>query len=287
LNGDRGLAVVEAISNAGHGLLAVVTPPDKKEILAQRIDGMGIDVWPTGDINDRGFVDKLRSLDTELLAIAGYSTILRADILSVARHGNINLHGGRLPSYRGGSPLNWQIINGETSIGISVLRVDEGIDTGDILAECSFDLGPDDDIAKVHSRANSLFPDLVLQVLSRFDGGEFDGTPQRPDEGYYWHQRNESDGHIHWSGMNAQEVHNLVRAITRPYPGAFCYSGHDKVRLLRTELPAMQVRGVPGRVCFLQGRGPYVVCREGAVLVTEHAIEGVKNGRLRHGAHLR
>jgi methionyl-tRNA formyltransferase len=286
LNGGRGIALVAALHQAGHGIDAVVLPAGRADVLGPDIAAIGVKVWPVENVNEDAFVQKLRAAAPKLVIVAGFSTILGQAILSVPVHGAINLHAGRLPAYRGGSPLNWQVINGEADIGVSVLRVDEGIDTGDILAVGAFDLGPGADIAEVHEQANALFPKLVLQVLQRFDGGNFAGEMQRPDVDGYWHQRNEADGRLHWDRLSMHEAYNLVRAITRPYPGAFCYLGDQTVRVLAATVPEMRIHGVPGRVCHVQGRGPYVICRDFGILLREYQIEGQPGRRLPHGVHL-
>lgn len=286
LNGGRGMAVVKAVHKAGHGIDAIVAPAAKAGALSGEIEGLGLACWPVENVNDDAFIAELAARSPQLVLVAGFSTILRQPVLDVPALGAINLHGGRLPEYRGGSPLNWQIINGEGRIGISVLRVDEGIDTGDILAEGGFEIGADSDIAEVHERANGLFPQLVLEVLERFDRGEHAGRKQSRDEGGYWHQRNEGDGRLRWERMTARQVHDLVRAVTRPYPGAFGFRGDDKIRVFETGLPEMRIHGVPGRVCYVQGQGPFVVCSDRAVLLRDYHIENEADGRLRHGVHL-
>jgi methionyl-tRNA formyltransferase len=286
LNGNRGLAVVDAICRAGHRVDLAVCPPTKADSLCESLVSLGVTPLPVADVNTEAFVNQLGGMAPQLLIVAGYSTILRRPLLSTPTHGAINLHGGRLPDYRGGSPLNWQIINSEDQIGISVIRLDQGIDTGDILAAGAFDLGPEDDIAGVHENANALFPELVLNVLTRFDSGDFGGKPQDPDRGHYWHQRNDADGRLHWDRMTALEVQNLVRAVTRPYPGAHCQIGSNNLRVYACATTTMTIRGVPGRVCYVQGQGPFVICRDKAVLLGDYQIEEDLGARLRHGTYL-
>jgi len=286
LNGERGLSLLEEMRQSRHCVDAVVLPEGKAAILGPKITAAGIKAWPVADVNDTGFLRELYSVAPKLVIVAGFSTILRPAVLSVPEYGVINLHAGRLPAYRGGSPLNWQIINDEPRIGLSVIRVDEGIDTGDILAAGAFDLEPEADIAKVHEQANAMFPSLVFQVLQSFDRGDFAGEKQRSEGSGYWHQRNDLDGRLHWAQVSAREAYNLVRAITRPYPGAFCFLGDKKVRILATTEPAMRLHGVPGRVCYVQGQGPYVICRDAGILLSEYEIEGQACKRLPQGVCL-
>ncbi|MBM3558493.1 MAG: hypothetical protein FJX53_01065, partial [Alphaproteobacteria bacterium] len=244
----------------------------------------GLAPHAVADVNAPAFVASLAG--ARLAIIGGYSTIFGAPLIAAPALGTINLHAGRLPQYRGGSPLNWQMINGEKSAAISVIRVDAGIDTGDVLAEAEFPIRPRDTIADLHERANALFPALVVDVISRFARGETVGRAQDPALGRYWHQRNDADGRIDWQRMTAAQVDALVRAVTRPYHGAHTTHAGSKLRVFAVEIPPVAIHGVPGRVVHLQRTGPYVVCADQAVLLIDFATEDGARPRLPTGACL-
>jgi methionyl-tRNA formyltransferase len=218
------------------------------------------------DPNTPESLARIRSGNPDVIILAGFPRIVGREFLSLCQV--INLHAGRLPQYRGGSPLNWQIINGEKVAGLSIIRVDEGIDTGPVLAEAEIPIGPDDTIADLHQRANEVFPEMVVDVLDRMATDELRPRPQ--GVGTYWHQRRESDGLIDWS-RRAEDVHNFVRAITRPYPGAFTWRDGKKVRIWKTRLTPAAIRGVPGRFCRIQG-ATYAVCGDRALEVAEQEV---------------
>jgi len=272
LNGDRGLDVLAALSESVHGITCVVVPVSaSRDGVAQEIqEKYGLSVMRVENINESSFLQQLTNLRPCLLICAGYSTIFKSELLQLAQLGTINLHAGRLPQYRGGSPLNWQIINGEPSAGLSVIRMDEGIDTGEILGEITLEIRPSETIATLHHRTNPAFGQLVLQVLDHMDAGTLAPRQQGEKGARYWHQRNDGDGCIDWFRMTAAQVHDFVRALSAPYPGAWTRSGDRYVRITATEIPALRISGTPGRVCYIQGEGPYVVCADYAVLVREH-----------------
>jgi methionyl-tRNA formyltransferase len=287
LSGARGLPVARAVAAAGHGIARIVVPDNAAGAnLVIACQDIGIPVRAARDVNGGDFLTSLSKLTPQLLVVAGYPTIFRRPLLDIAHYGAINLHGGRLPQYRGGSPLNWQILNGEPVAGISVIRLDEGIDTGDVLAEAEIVISSEDTIADVHARANELFPDLTVRVIARLEQGLIAGRKQNEDEACYWHQRNDGDGHIAWDALNATDASNFVRAITRPYPGAFAYCEGARVRLYEAGVPPLMIRGAPGRVCYVQRIGPYVACRDRAILVGDYEFEGDTSARLRHGTRL-
>ena len=246
----------------------------------------GAELIEPQSINQPEFVDRIRALAPTLGIIGGYSEIFDEELINLPTHGTINLHAGKLPGYRGGSPLNWQIIIGESEIGLSVVQTDIGIDTGDIMASGSIPLQDHDTIADIHEKANQLFPDLVSHVIGALAAGTQKSIPQESEGARYWHQRNDADGKIDWGNITVREAINLVRGITRPYPGAFCFSGDDEVRIFAAEMPDQVIRGVPGRIMWLQGKGPFVACRDGAVLLTDYTIDGSVEGHLKNGTHL-
>ncbi len=284
VNGQRGLPVIERLCDVGHDVASVITPVGKPVPGLERVCGLrSVGVRTTNAVNEDSFLAEMRVAMPELFVIAGFPTIFTRPLYSLPRLGTINLHGGPVPRYRGGSPLNWQMINGEKTIGITVLRVDNGIDTGPVVAEANFLIGPRDTIAEVHNQANGLFPDLVVKAISQVEENPDSGRVQNESAACYWHQRNDSDGRLNFAAMTAIQIDRMVRALSPPYPGAFAYLGDRKVRLFRALIPDFALRGCPGRVCYIQGRGPYVVCSDRAILLEKHAIEGDATARLRHG----
>ena len=286
-NGERGFRTLERVVGGGHGVLAAVLP-EKLECsdTARRATATGVEVWHAADVNDGAFVERLRSGKPKLGLIAGFSTIFKAPLIGTPELGTINLHAGRLPQYRGGSPLNWQIINGEKTAGISVIRIDEGIDTGPVLAEDEFPIDSTDTIAQIHEKANRRFPELVVQVLEGLDKGTLTETPQDEAQAHYWRQRKPADGRIDWREMTARQVHDLVRAVTRPYPGAFTEWDGKQVRVFATELAENGFDGEPGSVSRSAGGDIAVACSEGAVLFTDFDIDGDAGADLPAGARL-
>jgi len=288
-NGSRGLHVLNRLlTSTDVQVTAIVTPPTFNESsLANVLNVSLLEHLKIQDVNAEDLLLRLRMLHPDVFIIAGYSTIFKAPLLAVPTHGVLNLHAGRLPEYRGGSPLNWQLINGETKAGLSVIQVDEGIDTGPILAESTIAIDSCDTIHDLHAKANQRFPALVLEAVLKLKSKESFGRIQTDANAQYWHQRNDADGYLDFQRLKAIEVDRVIRAITNPYPGAYAYCGGQKVRLLAAQVPCMCIKGVPGRVCFIQGKGPYIICADQAILITDYQFETESNSRLKHGQYLR
>lgn len=284
--GARGAAVIERLLNDGHGVAGIVLPggrtPDGQ--LAELASRRHLHLSTPENVNAPAFLDLLAHRGVSLSIVAGFPTIFTQPLIDLPARGTINLHGGRLPAYRGGSPLQWQIINGEAQAGISVIRMDAGIDTGPLLGADAFDIPIGATIAEMQALADTRFADLTARCVAGLADGSLTERQQSGEAGY-WHQRNEADGRIDFSRMSAQQVHDLVRAITRPYPGAFAFHGRQLVRFWRVSLADLPLRGVPGRVVRVQGKGPYIVCRDGAILAEEIEV-GDGSERLRSGQRL-
>jgi len=288
INGDRGFAVLEGLLRDGHAVACVHVPAtlDPKGDVVSRIAKLGLAAEPVADVNDPDFVRSYAARKPRLGIIAGYSTIFRAPVYEAPELGTINCHAGRVPDYRGGSPLNWQILNGERAAGISVLRVDAGIDSGDVLAAADLAIEPDDTIATLHGRANAAFPELVVDVVRRFSQGDLAGQAQDPAMAVYWHQRSDADGRIVWDRWTARQVCDAVRALSAPYPGAWTKLSDQTLRILAASLDCPHVRGVAGRVVHVSGSGPLVVCADRAIKLVAWRLGDGSVPRLRTGERL-
>ena len=183
------------------------------------------------DINSISLVNEIKKLNVDIIIIAGLHYIFKNKLINSPNYCIINLHSGRVPNYRGGSPLNWQIINNEKNFYLSILKVDEGIDTGELLMEKKFILKKNYDINKLHQIANKHFPLMVEKVIL----GIFTGTQKYINQNSikikkkYFRQRKPEDGKIEWAKKNNLQVYNLIRATTTPYPGSFSYSKKKKI----------------------------------------------------------
>jgi methionyl-tRNA formyltransferase len=268
----RGIVCLDAVLDRGDEVVGVVAPSDKKiadwyPSIAVHARDRELPVIQPADINASDTISQLKAWDPDVMVMAGYSQILSSEILLIPSQGVLNLHGGKLPEYRGGSTLNWMLIEGEREGGIAVLFAEEGIDTGDVVVKETFPIEPNDTILDVIETTNELFPEMLVTALDRIDSEELDPTPQIRTEGAYYHSRRPQHGEIHWREMSAERVHNLVRALAGPYPSAFTQLDGEKLRIERTSRLDETVRGVPGRVCLRRDSGVVVVAADRGLLV--------------------
>ena len=279
LNGNRGIDVLKSLIKNGKPIVAVVGP-DKSEIwnLLQNDDLLkGCHFVRQRSVNDEKFLSVLQKFEPELFIVAGFSEIFGEKLLDLPKFGTLNLHGGPLPKYRGGSPLNWQMINDEPDITISIIQMDKGIDTGDVVGEKTFSYSDEETIVDIHRKANKHFSLLTLEVLEALENDNLQKREQDEQQASYWMQRKPHDGLINWYVMSSREVFNLVRALAPPYPNAFTVLDGRPIHISEVQEVDLDIIGTPGRVLFLRGKGPYVMCKDKCILI-KNASEKISHG---------
>ena len=286
-NGDRGVKVLEEYLKSEHSICALVTPLKINEKILLHIENSKENHLISNNVNDEDFIFQLKKLRPQIFVVAGFPQIFKKCILEIPKRGILNLHAGKLPEYRGGSPLNWQMINGESEAWISIIQMDEGIDTGIVLGEVSFSINGSDNIVDLHNKANKLFPQLLFGILDKLDDGSIDTKIQDEKKAQYWHQRNDHDGKLEFDDMTSTEVDRMIRALTKPYPGSWGFYQGRIVRLFSSKIPSISIKGNPGRILYLQGKGPYIICKDKAILITHYEIDGSINEQLKNGERLK
>lgn len=215
----------------GHDVCAVVTQPDRpkgrgkklamspvKELALEK----GIDVLQPEKASSEEFVEKIRGLEPDLIVVIAFGQILKKDLLDIPKIGCINVHVSILPKYRGAAPINWVLINGEEKTGVTIMFMDEGLDTGDIITCKEFPLDIDMTAGDLHDLMMAEGAELLGKTVKDLESGNYTRTAQNHEEYSYAPMMDRDLGHIDFS-RTAREVHNLVRG-TIPWPGAWTMS---------------------------------------------------------------
>lgn len=209
----------------------------------------------------------------DLIVLANHDKILKREEYD-CRYGAINCHRARLPYYRGSSVLNWQIINGELKGGVSIIQVDEGIDTGDILGEGIFDILLTDTIVEVRKKAHQCIEELLPRVVMKIRNGTIKPLKQSnvPITPAYWHHRQLQDSRIYWDKMTATQVYNLVRACENPYKAYCMWHLNNEFRdttlnINKSKLLNEIFYGIPGRVARKMDGGSVVICKDRGIWI--------------------
>lgn len=256
LNGDRGLKILSTLHSKNFRVIGIVWH-------GNNIDPNNFLDIPNLQINKNDWAavkQFISELQPDLGIVAGFSYLLPSQILNTVKLGFWNLHAGKVPEYRGGSPLNWQLINGESEIGISVLKITNGIDDGPILGQATFQIQDSDSINDLHKKANTSFSELLPKLLVNPNHSIMHASTQDESRATYWHQRSDEDGYLNPFLQSAKQIDRIVRAITKPYPGAWFKVNNEKIRVFKTRLSKKNYKGVPGKILKLP--------RQNAVLIT-------------------
>lgn len=256
----------------GHEILAVVVRhrPSSGEP-AETACSLGLPILQPAEANSPEFVAKLRGFTPELNLSVSYDQIIRRPLLEAAPLGFVNFHAGKLPDYRGRNVVNWALINGETEIGLTAHFMDEGIDTGDILLQRTLPISWVDTYGDVLSRVVDAFPDLVADTLSILQQGAVARRRQAHFAGTYFAGRGPGDEWLDWADTS-RNIHNKVRAISRPGPGARTKLVGKTVIVWRAFWDPSWPRylATPGQVVGRkEGEGVVVKTGDSTLLVTE------------------
>ncbi len=224
---------IKALLQNGFDIAAVFTYRDdpKENIwfgsVAELAASLDIPVFAPDDINHPIWVQRIRELAPDILFSFYYRDIVRQPVLDIPPKGCLNLHGSLLPQYRGRCPINWVLLNGETETGVTLHYMTPRPDDGDIAAQKKFLISDEDTAKTLHEKAAAATADLLAEILPKIKNSTVPRIAQNHSAASYYGGRRPEDGEIFWT-KTAAEVRNLVRAVTRPYPGAFSYLGDRK-----------------------------------------------------------
>ncbi|MBB6157338.1 UDP-4-amino-4-deoxy-L-arabinose formyltransferase/UDP-glucuronic acid dehydrogenase (UDP-4-keto-hexauronic acid decarboxylating) [Pseudomonas sp. JAI115] len=250
---DIGCAGIEALLNSGYDIAAVFThADDPKEnafyaSVAQLCANKGIPVHAPEDANHPLWIERIAKLDPEYIFSFYYRNLLSEPLLALAKKGAFNLHGSLLPRYRGRAPANWALVNGETETGVTLHRMVKRADAGAIVAQQRVAIDRSDTGLTLHAKLRTAASDLLRDTLPNMLQGKITETPQDESKATVFGRRTPADGKLVWA-KPAEELFNLVRAVTRPYPGAFCAVGEHKLIVWSAEVVKGNEGQAPGRV---------------------------------------
>ncbi len=273
---DFGCAGIRALRAAGFDIAAVFTHQDNPnenvffESVARLCASLDIPTFVPNSVNHPIWQKHIADIDPDFIFSFYYRELLPASILHLARKGAFNLHGSMLPRYRGRSPLNWALLNGETATGVTLHYMVERADAGDIVGQRAVIIADSDYAPDVHAKQLKASEELMADVFPRIANGTAPRIHQNIADGEYVGRRRPADGAIDWN-KSAAAVRNLVRAVTQPFPGAFSYTGNRKIIVWRADVDAAAHTQKPGTV--LSVNPLTIACGQGALIVRVGQVE--------------
>ena len=277
-------ASLQALAGApGFEVIAVVTQPDRPKgrdlklqpsPVKQLAVRAGLPVLQPERARQPEFIEQLRGLSPDLIAVAAYGQMLPQVLLDLPRHGCLNVHTSLLPKYRGAAPIQWAILNDEPETGVTIMQMDEGLDTGDILAQERTPISDQDTSETLHQRLAAMGAALLVRTISEYVAGRIQPRPQPDHQATYAPKIKKPDGQIDWT-QPARTLWNRVRGLV-PWPGAFtCLSAGPQRALLKIwQAEVVGDSGPPGEVLRADKAGVVVGTGRQALRILRLQREG-------------
>jgi len=265
---NMGCAGIKALLKHGFEIQAVFTHKDNPneniwyDSVAETAAANGIPVFAPDNVNHPLWIEKIRKMKPDMIFSFYYRNMLTKEILDLAPKGAFNLHGSLLPKYRGRCPINWVILNGEKETGVTLHKMTPRPDDGDIVAQSKIAIDDQDTAKMLFAKSVAAAEKMLDTALPALLKGKAKCTPQDNSQATYFGGRKPADGEINWN-KSAADVRNLIRAVTRPYPGAFSFQGERKCFFWDADV--VKGSGKPGTV--LKKHPFTVACKTGAIRV--------------------
>lgn len=231
---------LESIYNAGHNIMAVVTNPDRPKGRGMKMIASPVKEFATEKNIPVFQPDKIREIEEDLLklkpdlfCVVAYGKILPQDILDIPRLGSINVHGSLLPQYRGAAPIQWAVINGDKTTGITTMYMDAGMDTGDMILKQEIEIGEDETTGELWSRLSTIGASLLVETVKQIEDGKAPRTPQTGTATMAPMLKKEM-AKIDWQNKKMIEIKNLVRGLN-PIMGAYSMLQNKKLKIWKVD----------------------------------------------------
>lgn len=293
---DFAVGALEAILQAGHQVAAVVTQPDKpkgrgKEIRMTPVKACavshGIIVFQPVKVKEQEAVETLRGYNADIFVVAAFGQLLSEEILSMPRYGCVNIHASLLPKYRGAGPIQWAIINGEEKTGVTIMQMDKGLDTGDMLLKEEVRIEPKETGDSLHDKLAAVGAGLIVEALAKLERDELTPEKQKEEETCYAKRLQKSMGRIDWQ-QSAKRLDCLIRGLIS-WPGAYTVLHGKNLKIWEVEaveeaestaqgsmLQTDSDQILPGTVARVEREAFYVKTGEGLLKILAVQPEGKK-----------
>ena len=277
---------LEAVYKAGHEIIGVVTNPDRPKgrgmkMVATPVKEFAISknleiYQPEKVRNNIEFIDKIKSLEPDVICVVAYGKILPKEILDIPRLGCINVHASLLPKYRGAAPIQWAVINGDKTTGITTMYMDVGMDTGDMILKEEVEIGQNETMGELWDRLSKIGGQLLVETLEQIEKGSAPRIPQG-DDFTMAPMLDKEMSKIDWNDKTAIEIKNLVRGLD-PIMGTYSYLDGKKIKFWKVDIAEdVDSSDENGTVIKADCKdGLYIKAKDGVIKVLEIQGENAK-----------
>lgn len=289
---DFAVPSLKSLHKGGCSIDLVITQKDRPRGRGKKVQHtpvknmaleLGLDVYQPENINRKEAIEKIRQINPDFIVVVAYGQILRQDILDIPKYGSYNVHASLLPKYRGAAPINWAIINGEKVTGITIMEMEEGLDTGDIVLAKPININIEEDTESLHDKLAVLGGELILQALEDIKKGEAIKTPQEEKLSSYASMLTKEMGEIDWN-QTGENIVNLIRGL-KPWPSAYTKYKEDMVKIHKARLSCESSMGQNGEIVRVDSTGIYVNSSDKIIIIEELQFPGKR--KLKTAEYLR
>lgn len=296
---DLAAYILEQVVNAGYDVIEVITNPDRprgrkkipvpSDVKAKAVE-LGIPVHTTAKIRLPEEVEHIRALAPDMMIVAAFGQIIPKEILEIPRYGCVNVHASLLPAYRGAAPIQWAVLKGEKETGVTIMQMNEGLDTGDMLSQSKVEISDDETAGSLFEKVQEASASLLIETLPKIERGDINPIPQpEVSTTMYAKMISKDMGHIDWT-KTADEIDRIVRGMN-PWPSAFTYLEGRQVKIWKAKVPACgaseneegpkdlalcRSNMTPGSIKVADGDIIFVRTGDGWLRVDELQLEGKK-----------
>ena len=281
---DFAACSLRSLIEAGHDIIAVVTQPDRpkgrgKEMAISPVKELALEhnikvLQPTRIKNDDEFYNTLKQLNPDCIVVAAFGQMLPKRILDLPELGCINVHASLLPKYRGAAPIQWVVINGEKEAGVTIMHMDVGCDTGDMIMKDQITLDEKETGGSLHDKLAILGGNLIVKALPMIENKTAPRIPQDETQSTYFGMFKKQDGKIDFS-KSASSIERLIRGLN-PWPSAYTTIGKKGLKLWQAEVIDGEVKAAFGEILEVTKDSIVVQTGEGYLAITELQLEGKK-----------
>ena len=275
---------LSSLIDSEHEVIAVYSQPDRPAGRGKKLQPSpvkqvalehNIDVYQPVNFKDPADVAQLEALNADVMIVVAYGLLLPQSVLDAPKHGCLNVHASLLPRWRGAAPIQRCIEAGDKMTGITIMQMDAGLDTGDMLHKITTGITLDDTGGSLHDRLAALGPQSLLATLAQLEAGELQPEKQNDAQANYAHKLKKEEALLDWS-QNADDLALRVRAFN-PFPVAFTLLGNDRIRVLKATALEKVTQLQPGTIAQVSADGIEVACAEGVLRLEQIQLAGKKS----------
>ena len=280
---DFAVNALEALIKNGHDVVLVVTQPDKHVGRGKQLKGSpvketalkyGLTIYQPEKIKEKDSVEFLKGFQADIFIVAAFGQILSKEVLAIPPFGCINIHGSLLPKYRGAAPIQWAVLNGEKETGITIMQMNEGLDTGDMLTKCILPIEQEDTAESLFDKMAQAGADLLIDTLPMIEKGQITPQPQKEEESSYARMIKKEMGRIDFT-RPAEELDCFVRGMNS-WPGAYTTYQGKTLKIWKAFVQQGECEMAPGTVCEVKKDSIMTATGKGILVIKELQLEGKK-----------